>query len=133
LVNKNVPLARQYINDAKIMWSEEAIYSTIFLDLYAFKYKKARKRMRKVLKNNFLWEHDTCNEIINFLDKLLIEEPKRIEFIYRQWLLYYNKLNNLPMGLIKLETYNSMKLKPFYEYELWDIRKLIWDIEKTIW
>lgn len=134
LVNKDILKSRKLIKRSSCFTSDKTHkYSLIFLDLYDREYRLAKNRMKDILKKKqFRLEKISVEEVIYFMDDVIIEFNDRFEFLYWQSLLYYKKLRNIPMAYEKIIRYIDNKWIKNFEYEIIDPNVIRRELEKIM-
>ncbi|MCK4454192.1 hypothetical protein KAU51_02500 [Candidatus Parcubacteria bacterium] len=80
-------------------------YSEAFLYCYIGELDNAIESYDKAFKGKFLEEKNFLRKIISFIEDVIKEEPNKIQFYFALGKIYYQKLNNLPKALEKLEEF----------------------------
>jgi len=75
------------------------LYSKSFLHCYTGDLNKANGCYSKAFRGQLLESEKFLNDIISFIEKILKQEPDKIQLHFALGKIYFQKLNNLPMAL----------------------------------
>ena len=134
LINNNISESRKLIKkSSKLSWDKGSKYSLVFLDLYDKEYRRAKNRMKEILKKRqFRYESRTVEQVIDFMDDVLDKYEDRYEFLYWQSLLYYHKIENIPMAYKKINNYIIKKWNNNFEFEIYNPFMLSKELERKM-